>query len=71
MSALEAYAAHADLCAMIHPHEDVEMLIEMHDSDPELFAYPISGDALAVVKAGSPYQRSTRRQTAQAVRLQS
>lgn len=59
-----AYAAHAELCAAIHAHDDAEMLHYMAGDLTELLAYPISGDMLAVVQLGTPYDRRARRKRA-------
>ncbi|WP_024357244.1 hypothetical protein [Leucobacter chironomi] len=59
-----AYAAHAELCAAIHAHDDAEMLHDMAGEMPELLAYPISGDMLAVVQRATPYDRRARRKRA-------
>ena len=64
-----AYAAHADLTALVHAREDVEMLVDLTSEAPNLFSYPVSGDALALVQRGTTYQRRARRQRARAERL--
>ena len=64
MSVFTRYAAHSELCSAIHANEDVEMLIDMHDDQPDLFAYPISGDMLAVLKRSTSYARKQRRKLA-------
>ncbi len=58
------YAAHAELCTIIHGNEDVDMLTDMHEIFPHLNAYPISGDMFAVSKRGTPHQRKARRKRA-------
>ncbi len=65
-----AYAAHAELCTIIHGNEDVDMLTDMHEIFPRLNAYPISGDMIAVMKLGTPHQRKTRRKKAAEQRIQ-
>ncbi|MFT4232276.1 MAG: hypothetical protein QM606_05810 [Leucobacter sp.] len=64
---MSAYSAHADLCAAVHENEDVEMLVDMHEIFPDLCAYPISGDMLAVVRRGTraAVQRRRKRATAE------
>ncbi|WP_024357810.1 hypothetical protein [Leucobacter chironomi] len=61
---MSAYSAHAELCAAIHAHDDAEMLHDMAGEMPELLAYPISGDMLAVVQHCGPYERRARRKRA-------
>lgn len=61
---MSAYSARADLCTVVHANEDVEMLEDMHEIFPHLNEYPISGDMLAVVKRGTPWQRRRRRRQA-------
>lgn len=68
MSALTRYAAHAELTTAVHRTEDVEMLTEMHDADPELFAYPVSGDMLTVAARAGRGVTTRRRRRAAAVR---
>lgn len=68
MSAFTAYAAHAELCAAIHAREEVAMLVEMQQDRPDLLAYPVSGDMLAIVKRGSQTTRKRRRRLAATVR---
>ncbi|GAB2558719.1 hypothetical protein [Leucobacter ruminantium] len=50
---MSAYAAHADLCAVIHAHEDPEMLVEMHAMLGRLGEYPVSGDMIALIRHGT------------------
>ena len=55
MSAFTKYAAHAEHVAARLAHDEVEMLVYLHDDEPDLYAFPVSGDMLAVKRRATHY----------------